>query len=301
MAPRVPASSNAAPATSAHAAGLLPIVALLGVGLLWSTGGVLIKHVSWPPLAIWSVRSLIAAAVIVLVKRPSWRNITGSEWMSGVALAATMALFIAANKYTTAANAILIQYSAPAWAALLGWLVLGERASRLDGLTVAVALGGIALFFFDKLTLDHNLGNAFALIAGFTFAVHAVLLRKIAQQGGAPSRAMLLGYLIAVVGGAPAALGAGALPTEGALAMLALGVLQQAVPALLYAWAIQRVTALEGLLIPIVEPLLSPVWVWLVIGERPGPWALLGGVIVVGVITARALLKMRPAARSGAG
>ncbi|MEZ4364549.1 MAG: DMT family transporter [Kofleriaceae bacterium] len=287
------------PERSPAPAGGLALGALLCVGMLWSTGGLLIKLVPWPSLAIWSMRSAVAALVLLAIKRPSWKGVSRTELLAGLAFAATMGLFIAANKYTTAANAILIQYSAPAWAALLGWLVLGERASRLDWTTVALALLGIALFFFDRLTLEHNLGNLFSLIAGFTFAAHAVLLRKLWRAGGSPLRAMLLGYLLSTVIGLPSVLTAGPLSQTGWLALLGLGALQQAIPALLYAWAIQRVSALEGLLIPIVEPLFNPVWVWLAMGEQPGRWALAGGALVVGAITGRAVLLTRrgPSAR----
>lgn len=275
--------------------GPLPIAALALIGVLWSTGGVLIKLVEWPSLAIWSVRSAIAAAAIFAVRRPSFRGLVATEWLAGASLAGTTALFVAANKLTTAANAILIQYSAPAWVALLGALWLGERATRLDWATIAVALTGIALFFVDQLTLDHTTGNLLALAAGVTFAVHAVAVRRLAQLGRSPLRAILLGQLIPAVVGLPFVLSAGPLSAEGWIALGALGVLQQAVPSLLYAWALQRATALEGLLIPILEPILSPCWVWLLVAEKPGPWALIGGVIVVGAVTARALFGMRRA------
>ncbi len=282
----------------------MPILALFTVGVMWSIAGVLIKAVEWPPLAIWSVRAAIAAVALIAVHRPSWRGITRTEWLAALSLAMTTALFIAANKYTTAANAILIQYSAPAWVALLGAVWLGERATRLDWLTMAVALSGIALFFFDKLTLDHTTGNLFALTAGVTFAVHAVAVRRLAQLGRSPLRAILLGHVVAAVAGAPfvafAVTGAAPLPAEAWFALLALGVFQQAVPSLLYAWAMQRATALEGLLIPILEPILSPCLVWIFFGEEPGRWALAGGTLVVGAITMRALFTMRakPAPRA---
>jgi drug/metabolite transporter (DMT)-like permease len=279
------------------------IVALVGVGILWSTAGALIKFVAWPPAAIWGLRSGIAAVLLVGVFRPSWRGITRTEWLSALALAVTTGLFILANKWTTAANAILIEYSAPAWAAMIGAVVLGERATRLDWVTIGLALAGVVLFFVDQLAFDHVAGNLMALVAGVTLAIHVVLLRKIARRGadaaaGTALRAMILGQVIAAVVGLPFVITAPPLPASGWAAMLALGVLQQTVPTLFYAWAMRRVTAVEGLLIPIVEPILSPVWVWLAHGERPGRWALLGGAIVVGAVTLRSLLPMWRA-RSG--
>jgi drug/metabolite transporter (DMT)-like permease len=270
------------------------VLVLVAVGLLWSTAGALIKYVAWPATAIWCLRSSIAAAVLIAMFRPSWRGITRTEWMAACAMAATVALFVLANKWTTAANAILIQYSAPAWAALLGAWVLHERATRLDGITIVLALSGVGLFFLDQLAFDHQRGNAVALIAGVTFGANAVLLRKIALDGqGSGLRAMILGHVIAAVIGLPFLVTAPALPASGWAAMLALGLLQQALPTLLYAWAIRRVTAVEGLLIPIIEPISSSLLVWLAHGESPGGWALAGGVVVIGAITMRGLMRPR--------
>jgi drug/metabolite transporter (DMT)-like permease len=292
----------------------LLLLALCGV--LWSSAGALIKLVAWHPLAIWSVRSAIAAAFLYGAARPSLRGITRAEWGAAVALAATTGLFIAANKLTTAANAILIQYSAPIWVAALGQWFLGERASRLDWATIAIVLGGVALFFVDQLEAAHVAGNLVALAAGVAFAFSAMSLRRIARPGGSGGalRPMLLGNLLGAALGAPfvlaslipalgpalgptlgPAIGGGPTPDlVGWAALLALGLFQQGAAYLCYAHAIRRASALEALLIPIVEPILSPIWVMLAFGERPGRWALVGGLIVVGTVTARALLSLRP-------
>jgi len=272
-------------------------------GLLWSTGGLLIKYVHWHPLAIWSARSAIAAAVLWLVRRPSLRRISRGEWEAAGALAATTGLFILSNKLTTAANAILIQYSAPVWIALLGAWFLGERATRLDWATIVLVLGGIALFFFEQLTLDHVAGNLVALGAGIAFAFSALTLRRVALVHTAeaptdPLRPLLLGNLIGAVLGAPFLFVTPGPDLAGWGALIALGVVQQAAAYLCYAVAIRRATALEAMLIPVIEPILSPVWVALAFGERPGAWALAGGAIVVGAVTMRAVLSSPRRAQS---
>src|SRR5258705_3154722 len=142
------------------------LVLLALCGALWSSAGVLIKLIDWPPGAIWSARCAIAAATLYAFGRPSLSGIAPAEWGAAVAFAATTGLFIAANKLTTPANAILIQYSAPVWVALLGPWFVGERVTRLDWLAIAVVLCGIALFFLEDLTFDHALGNVVALAAG---------------------------------------------------------------------------------------------------------------------------------------
>jgi drug/metabolite transporter (DMT)-like permease len=271
-------------------------VALLALcAVLWSTAGVLIKLVDWNVGAIWSTRSAIAAAALWAWRRPSFARISAAEWRGAGSLAATTGLFILANKLTTAANAILIQYSAPIWVALLGAWLLGERATRLDWLTIATVIGGIVLFFFEQLSFGHVAGNLVALGAGVGFAVNVVSFRQVALTPGAtgasdPLRPMLLGNLIGAVLGAPFLL---ASPPPGATgwgALAALGLFQQAAAYLCYAWAIRHATAIEATLVSVIEPILSPVWVAIAFGERPGPWAVLGGAIVVSAVTARAVI-----------
>lgn len=274
------------------------LVLLAMCGVFWSTAGVLIKLVDWNVAAIWGARSLIAAAALWAVRRPSWRGISRYEWAAAVSLAATTGLFILANKLTTAANAILIQYSAPIWVALLGQWFLGEKATRLDWLTIVAVLTGISLFFMEHLTFDHVAGNLVAVAAGVAFAANAMCFRKVAVSGTAelptdPLRPMLLGNLLGAALGVPFFLLGHGPGWTGWGALLALGVVQQAAAYLCYAWAIRHATALEAMLIPVIEPILSPIWVALAFGERPGPWALVGGVIVVGAVTARASVGRR--------
>lgn len=271
-------------------------VALLALcAVLWSTAGVLIKLVEWNPGAIWSTRSAIAAIALWAWRRPSFARISAAEWRGACSLAATTGLFILANKLTTAANAILIQYSAPIWVALLGAWLLGERATRLDWLTIVTVIGGIVLFFFEQLSFDHVAGNLVALGAGVAFAVNVVSFRQVAVTPGAtgpsdPLRPMLLGNLIGAVLGAPFALASPPLAATGWGALVALGLFQQAAAYLCYAWAIRHATAIEATLVSVIEPILSPVWVAIAFGERPGPWAVLGGAVVVGAVTARGLI-----------
>jgi len=267
-------------------------------GALWSTGGVLIKQVEWNAAAIWATRSAIAAAVLCAARRPSLRRISAAEWYAAATLAAATGLFILANKLTTAANAILIQYSAPIWVALLGSWLLGERASRLDWLTIAAVLGGIALFFVEQITFDHIAGNLVALGAGVALALNTMWFRKIATTHASagpsdPVRPMLLGNLISVVLGAPFVLASPAPGPAAWGALAALGVVQQGAAYLVYARAIRHASALEAMLVPVIEPILSPVWVAIAFGERPGPWAIVGGAIVVGAVTLRAVLAGR--------
>ena len=268
-------------------------------GLFWSSGGLLIKFVHWHPIAIWSARSAFAALLLWIVRRPRLSGITRGEWAAAIALAATTALFIVANKLTTAANAILIQYSAPIWIALLGRWFLGERVSRLDWLTIVLVLGGIVLFFADELAPGYAAGNLVALAAGIAFAFSTMTLRRVAlahtdDRPVDPLRPVLLGNALAAVLGSPFLFLDAPPGPDGWAALVALGVVQQGAAYLAFGWAVRHATALETMLIPIMEPILSPLWVALAVSEIPGPWALLGGAIVVGSVAARAVLAREP-------
>jgi drug/metabolite transporter (DMT)-like permease len=177
---------------------------------------------------------------------------------------------------------------------VLGAWFLGERARRLDWCIIAAVLAGVALFFLDQLTIDHVAGNLIALAAGVDYAASTMAFRKVALASGDrpsdPLRPMLLGNAIGAVLGAPFLFASPPPGASGWAALVALGVLQQACAFVCFAWAIRRATALEATLLPIVEPIASPVWVAIAFGERPGPWALAGGAIVVGAVTLRTVL-----------
>jgi drug/metabolite transporter (DMT)-like permease len=205
-------------------------------------------------------------------------------------------LFAIANKMTTAANAILLQYTAPVWIALFGAWLLNERATRADWLTIAASFLGMALFLYEGLQLNNLTGILVALASGVFFAAMIMLLRK--QKDSSPIESIILGNLLGFFISLPVMWTAG-VPAPGTLvALVVLGIVQLGIPYLLYTRAIRHVTALEAALIPVIEPILNPVWVMIFIGERPSPLALLGGVIVVGAVTWRAIDSIRDRARS---
>lgn len=269
----------------------LPPVLLLLAALCWSLGGVLIKSIDWPPMAIAGSRSAIAIPVILLCTgRPRF---TFSRAQIGGALgyAGTVILFVFATRMTTAANAIFLQYTAPIYVALIGRWYLGERASRIDWAVIAVALIGIALFFLDRLTVAGLWGNIIALGSGLAFAAVALFLRK--EKAGSPVASLVLGNVIVALAGLPFLLQAPSLGGGGLWRLLLLGTVQLGLPYVFYAIAIKQVTALEATLIPLLEPVLNPLWVMLALGERPGPWAIVGGLLVLGAVLGRGLMMMR--------
>ena len=262
------------------------VLMLLAAALLWSSGGLLIKWIEWSPVAIAGMRSLIGAAMIGAVFRRELRFDWSFELIGGaVAYAGTVVLFVVANKMTTAANTVLLQYTAPVYVILFSPWFLGERTSRRDWLILLVMMSGMVLFFLDKLTLSGYWGNIIALVDGFCFAWMTLFMRR--QKDGSALSSLLLGNLLAGAVGLPFMFQS--MPDlSGWIGLSLLGVLQLGVPYILFALALRHVRAVEGILIPMIEPVLNPVWVFLLLGETPGMWAVVGGAIILGAVVFRA-------------
>jgi len=259
---------------------------MAGAALCWSLGGVLIKWVTWHPLAVAGGRGFIAAAFLALFAHRFRFTWSATQISAAVAYASTTILFVTANKLTTAANAILLQYTAPVWVAIFGAWLLGEKATRTDWLSIAVVFLGMGLFFCDDLQLSGFLGNSVALASGVAFAAMTLLMRK--QKDSSAVESIFLGNLLAGAVGVPFMISSTTVPTTGGWGALALlGIVQLGLSYLLYARAIRHVTALEAVLIPVIEPILNPIWVLLMLGERPGRMSLIGGVIVLAAVTCR--------------
>ena len=272
---------------------------LLLAALGWSLAGVLFKLVDWPPLAAAGGRGLVATVFLLAVCGRGLR-FTWSPLQLGTAFAyaGCTILFAIANKLTTAANAILLQYTAPVWIALCGAWLLNERATRADWGTIATSFIGMALFLYDGLQLNNLTGILVALLSGMFFAAMIMLMRK--QKDGSSIESIILGNLLGVLVSLPAMWSAGLPSGKSTAALVILGVVQLGLPYLLYARASRHVTALEAVLLPVIEPILNPVWVMLFIGERPSPLSLLGGVIVVSAVTWRALDSVRNRSQAAA-
>jgi drug/metabolite transporter (DMT)-like permease len=204
--------------------------------------------------------------------------------LAGIAYAATVVLFSVANKLTTSANAIFIQDTAPLWVVLLSPLLLRERPSRGELLSIPLYGAGLVLFFLDELSAGQVAGNFVALASGVAFAFCIVTLRQVGESAIA---AVAWGNMIAAAIALPSWFG-GVHATATDLALLCyLGVFQLGLAYVLFARGVQRTPAVEASLLCLLEPVLNPIWTWLFAGERPGPWALAGGAIIVGVTAVR--------------
>jgi drug/metabolite transporter, DME family len=251
---------------------------LIAAALLWSTGGAAIKLASLTAAQVSLGRSLLAVLAF-LVFVPAARKLPPKAvaWVP-VPFALTLLLFVWATKSTTAANAIFIQDTAPLFVLLLSPWLLGETASRRELWSLPLFLGGLGLFFRDQLTPGQVEGNLLALGSGVAFAFTIVGLRK-AGEGAASC--VLWGNALAAVMAAPAAFSSDPVSTTDVAILVYLGVFQVAVAYVAFMRGIQRVRAVEASLLILLEPVLNPVWAWLFVGERPGPWAFAGASLIL--------------------
>lgn len=264
------------------------IILLICTAILWSKGGFLIKYIQWHPVAIAGGRSILAALIMwAYVKKPkfTWSSI---QIMGAIAYALTVILFVIANKLTTAANSILLLYTGPIYVALLSFWFLKEKITTIDWITILTVIGGMALFFMEKLSHDGLLGNVIAILAGISFAWLALCLRK--QKDESPLESLILGNILTGIIGLPFIIDSGIPSQQSMIALIVLGVFQLGIPYILYSKAIKHVSALDAVLIPVLEPILNPIWVFLLLGESIGMWPMIGGAIIIIAITIRAIL-----------
>lgn len=280
---------------STQAAGTL---AMAGCAFLWSTAGIFIKLVDWQPFAIAGARSAIAAVFLwIVIRRPRF-TFSFDQVSTALAYAATMILFVFANKHTTSANAILLQYGAPVYVAILGSVMLKERPRIEHWLALVAVCVGMVLFFMDSLGGGNFLGDVIAALAGVTFALNIVMLRK--QKNASPIDSLLLGHIFTAIiaGGISLFMPAPVLTAKSLLAVGALGIVQIGLAAILFSYGIKRITALESILTAVIEPLFNPLWVFLATGEAPGLRALSGGFVIIGAVLISSIVSVRRSSRA---
>src|SRR3984957_4186511 len=263
------------------------LLLLLAAAILWSLGGVLIKSIDLAPVAIAGSRSLIAMATISalmpgVLRKISWQTVPGA-----IVYSATVFLFVVATKLTTAANAIFLQYTAPIYIAMISPWFLGERTRWHDWLLVLLALSGVGLFFLDQLSFKGFSGVMAALGSGFAFAWLTIFMRR--QKAGSPESVVLLGNAVTFLIALPWMFPIPRIGQNGPRLLL-LGVVQLAIPYLLYSLAIRHVRALDASVISIIEPILNPIWVMLATSEHPTFWSIIGGSLVLATSLTRSLL-----------
>jgi DME family drug/metabolite transporter len=263
---------------------------IFAAALLFSIGGAGIKACALTSWQVAGFRSGIAALVILLVLPDSRRGWTWRTTLVGTAYAATMILFVLANKLTTSANTIFLQSTAPLYVLLLAPWILKERTRPSDLLVMLMVGLGLVLFFVGSeapvLTAPAPLrGNILAVVSGLTWALTIMGMRWLGREEregrGTAAPAVAAGNLIALLVSLPFALPVvEARPVDWAI-VVGLGTVQIGLAYLFLTRALRLVPAFEAMILLLLEPALNPIWAWLIHGERPGALPISGGALIL--------------------
>jgi drug/metabolite transporter, DME family len=290
---RVPYFSAMSPSATAR-------LQLVGAALLFSTGGAAIKAAEFSGWQIASFRSGFAALTLLLLAPASRRGWTWQTVLVGCSYAACLTLFVLANRLTTAANTIFLQSTAPLYVLILAPWLLKEPVRHRDIGFMAVLALGLVLFFVGvdqpaATAPDPTRGNLLAVVSGVFWALTVCGLRWLTTGAGrgSPIAAVTAGNLTAFVLALPLALPMEAHALADWSVLLYLGVFQIAVAYLLVTSAISQIPAVEASMILLIEPALNPIWAWLMQGEVPGFWALVGGALILGATTVKSWTERR--------
>lgn len=264
---------------------------LVAAAVCFSTAGAALKACRLDGWEVASFRAAIAGLTVLALVPAARHGISVRAVLVAVPYTATALLFVLANKMTTAASTIFLQSTSPLYLAVLGPLLLHEETRRRDLVYMGVLAAGLALVLLGveppaRTSPQPMLGNVLAVACGFTVAVMMLGLRWLARAGGANEAAapgaVVLGNLLTFAVALPLALPIGPARSADWLILGFLGVVQIGVGYTLMLSGLRHVPALEATLLMFIEPVLSPVWAWLAHGERPGPWVLAGGAIILG-------------------
>jgi drug/metabolite transporter (DMT)-like permease len=279
--PESPAVSANQSAARRRAVGVAMLVA---ASVLWSVSGVAVKTLKIPSISFTLYRSIGAAAAMALVapfmagRRPHW------QWMglSALLYTAVVLLLVTSMTISTAAVGILLQYTSPIWCALLAWLVLRRRIDSRTILAMLIATAGITVMIAGQPKGSGWLGPFYGLLSGIAFGALILVLGKVEESSGGRANSALivlfnnLGVLAVLVPVAAWKHKLGIEPWKMA-AVAGVGVIQLAVPYMLFQMALRRVQPVDASLLTLLEPVLNPVWVALATVERPDVATLIGG------------------------
>jgi DME family drug/metabolite transporter len=272
-----------------------PLLLVVTAAVLWSTGGLFIKWTSLSGLELSFGRSLFAAITVAIFTRREGFGLNRITALASLLYAALLVLFVLATKQTTAANAIFLQYTAPVYLLIFEPLFYKEKFRWRDLIVVIACVAGMSLFFVGQLRPQDVTGNLLALGSGLCFAFYFLLLRHSKSRNVNRASSVIYGNLLVVLIAAPA--GLKALPhmtSHDALSVIYLGVVQIGLAYTLFTAAMARgVRSLDAGIVGYIEPVLNPIWVFIVLHERPTQWALLGGAIIVLAVVCHMLIEAR--------
>lgn len=273
------AQPPSAVSAAAHARSVLWIAL---AALLWSTGGIGIKAVADPPLKVTFYRSIFAAVTLFLMFGREVRvRVTPAFLIAIVSYGGCLTSFVIATRWTTAANAIFLQYAGVVWVLLFSPLVVREPMQRRDVIAIVVAMLGMALFFVGRFEARGMAGNAMALLSSVFFAALILALRR---DHNAARAAVTWGNVFIAIAAFPFVANDLAVTPKSLGVFAFLGIFQIALAYAAFVQGLKYVTATQASLTGMLEPVANPIWVLLFLGERPSLFAIAGGAVVLTAI-----------------
>ena len=256
---------------------------VLMAAVLFSIGGLCIKLVPWSPLAINGTRNLISAILIGIYLKVTHHKIVinPAVLFGAVCMAATTTLFTIANKLTTAANTIVLQFTAPVFVILLMWIFFKERPKRVDIIASVIVFIGIICFFIDGLSTGNMLGNVIAVLSGIGYA--GVFMMNSFEKSDSLS-SIFLGQSLSAVTCVWFVFGETDFGMAAIGGIVALGVFQLALAYIFMAKGLDEVPAVTASLTTAIEPILNPLLVAVFYHETVTPLSFVGAVIVIAAI-----------------
>ena len=271
-------------------------MAVLATAFLWSTSGLFIKLLSWHPVVIAGSRSLVAAIFLLSIRflSPPPKGIKNSAfpfWGAAILNTFTMLTFIIANKLTASANVILLQYGAPVWAALLGWRLVKEKPKWEHWFALVMVIGGLIIFFNNALGSGSLTGDALSVFSGILFGAQTVFLRM--MKDGNPRDSLLMSHVITFAISIPFFItNKPALSIQSVLPILYMGFIQIGLASVLFSYGIKRISAVQAMLTAALEPICNPLWVMIILGEKPSFLAVIGGTIILSAVVFSSVVGM---------
>lgn len=264
------------------------ILAVLAAALLWSTGGLFIKLVTFDALQISFFRSFFAAIVFIALFKKDIFYANGFTFINALLYSAILILFVIATKTTTAANAIFLQYTAPIYVLIFEPIINKTRYEKINIITIIVCFAGMLLFFMGRFSPGYITGNILALLSGVAFAAFLLGMRKNKKEYQFSS--IFYGNIIVSLICLPSVFHLSNITATNILMVTFLGIFQIGIAYAIFSYGLKRVLAIEASLISMIEPTLNPVWVFLGYGEVPSVMAIAGGIIIIAAISVRTFL-----------
>jgi DME family drug/metabolite transporter len=267
------------------------IIAIIIAALLWSTGGLFIKLISLDAYQLSFYRSLFSALTFVLLFRKKVFVFNLAVFLNGLFYTGILILFVVATKLTTAANAIFLQYTAPIYVLIFEPLILKTKLRAINVISVFISFLGMTLFFVGEISPTHLEGNLIALFSGICFAAFLIGIRKSSEEYRVSS--IFWGNIFIPILCFQSVYPEFNIDLKNFLMVTYLGIFQIGFAYAIFTYSIKRIEGIEAGLIAMIEPVMNPIWVYLGYGEKPSPFAILGGLIILSTISIRTIITER--------